>query len=282
MKVARIIVRTGIVKFRIFPIVMFPIVEKTAVLANRHGAHLNPKSTTFLPFGTLWKFGLLPGRCLLCGLPSQRAMDLCEPCEYALPWNLNACPLCALPQASPVARRCVECQMNAPFPDGVCSPFLYEDDIAKLLSRAKFRAGFASLALVSELCAMQFGAQQPKPDLLIPVPLSWRRMAKRGYNQSALIARYVSKSLGIPVDLRTLKRKRHTRPQSELSRSARLKNLSGAFTVRRDLSGKSVALIDDVLTTGATVRAASNTLKKAGAERVTIWVCARTPSNEGL
>ncbi len=238
-----------------------------------------PTPRGFLPISSLWKFGLLPGRCLLCGMASHRAMDLCEPCERALPWNLNACPLCALPQESRISRRCAECQQDAPFPDGVCSPFLYEDDIAKLLSRAKFSAGFAGLSLISELCTTQFGAHAPKPDVLMPIPLSWRRMARRGYNQSALIARHVGKALNIPVDLRALKRKRHTPPQSELSRSARLKNLRGAFEVRGDLSGTSVAIVDDVLTTGATAVAASKSLKQAGAERVTVWVCARTPSS---
>ena len=231
-----------------------------------------------LSLGTLLKFSFLPGRCLLCGLASNRAMDLCVPCEQSLPWNLNACPRCALPREAPVPGPCADCLENPLFPDSVRAPFRYEGDIAKSLSRAKFSAGFASLALISELCASEFGAQPCKPDLLMPIPLSWRRMALRGYNQSALIARRVSKSLDIPLDLGTLKRKRHTRPQSELSRSARLKNLTGAFEARTDLSGKSVAIIDDVLTTGATAIAANKALKKAGAERVSVWVCARTPS----
>ena len=204
-------------------------------------------------------------------------MDLCESCEQSLPWNLSACPGCALPQPSRSEGPCADCHGEFQFPGGICAPFLYQDDIARLLSSGKFRARFADLALVAELCAEEFSTVRPRPDRLMPIPLSWRRMVLRGYNQSALIARHLSKSLGIPLDLGTLARVRHTPRQSELSRSARLKNLSGAFAVRGDLSGESVAIIDDVLTTGATALAAGRALKKAGAERVTIWVCARTP-----
>ena len=233
--------------------------------------------------GKLLQFSFLPGKCLLCGLPTHRTMDLCEPCEQSLPWNLNACPGCALPQAAPMTRSatqlCPQCQRHRPAVDGICAPFIYQDDIARLLSRGKFGAGFAGIALVSELCIERLRTLPALPDALIPVPLSWRRTAVRGYNQSALIAHHFGKTLGIRVDLRALARKRHTRPQSELSRSARLKNLAGAFCARKDLSGKSVALIDDVLTTGATALAASKALKKAGAQHVSVWVCARTPSS---
>ncbi len=143
--------------------------------------------------------------------------------------------------------------------------------------RAKFKVGLTGLALVSELSAAQAALVREKPDLLVPVPLAWRRMVERGFNQSALIARHYGRHLGIPVCSRTLRRKRHTRAQSGLSRRARLKNLVGAFEARGDLGGQTVALVDDVLTTGATALAASKALKKAGAKKVFVWVCARTP-----
>lgn len=226
----------------------------------------------------LVSYGFHPANCVLCGLATGRAIDLCEVCEQALPWNLNACAGCGLPQQAASARLCPQCQREPRAFDGVCAPFLYDETIAKLLSKAKFHAGFTALSIVSELCLSALRTQSIQPDVLIPVPLSWRRLAKRGFNQSTLIARHFGRALGIPVDRGVLKRRRHTRPQSELSRSARLKNLAGAFEVRKDLHGKSVALVDDVLTTGATAIAASRALKRAGAERVVVWVCARTPA----
>ena len=223
------------------------------------------------------QFALLPGNCLLCGSPSRRAMDLCEPCAQDLPWNTHACAGCALPMDSAVKGLCERCRHRQLAFDGVCAPFLYQDEISRLLSRAKFQAKLTDLALVSELCATRLILEPEMPDELIPVPLSWRRMVTRGFNQASLIASHYGRRLGIPVRHDLLKRRRHTLAQSGLSRRARLRNLVGAFETRGDLSGKSVALVDDVLTTGATVLAASKALRKAGAKRVVVWVCARTP-----
>ena len=221
------------------------------------------------------QFALLPGNCLLCGLATRRAMDLCEPCEQNLPWNLLACAACALPIQG--VGLCDLCLDRKPVFDAVCAPFLYRDQIARLLSRAKFKAGLTDLALVSELCADRFALERPAPDVLIPVPLSWRRMAARGFNQSALLARHYGRRLRIPVRHGALKRRRHTMAQSGLTRRARLRNVAGAFEAGCDLSGKRVALVDDVFTTGATALAASKVLRKAGASRISVWVCARTP-----
>lgn len=204
-------------------------------------------------------------------------MDLCEFCEQDLPWNIHACAGCALPIDSSVMGLCHRCRDRPLAFDGVCAPFLYQDEISRLLARAKFKAGLTGLAMVSELCATRLLLERERPDELIPVPLSWQRMVSRGFNQSALIARHYGHRLGIPVRHGRLKRRRHTRAQSGLSRRARLRNLVGAFQARGDLSGKRVALVDDVLTTGATALAASKVLKRAGAEEVFVWVCARTP-----
>lgn len=223
------------------------------------------------------QYALLPGNCLLCGSPTRRAMDLCEPCEQDLPWNTHACPACALPIAATAIGLCDQCRHRRPATDAVCAPFLYQGEIARLLSRAKFQAGLTGLALVSELCATRLWSECQMPAGLIPVPLSWQRMMARGFNQSTLIARHYARHLDIPVIDGLLKRRHNTKAQSGLSRRARLRNLVGAFEARGDLSGQSVALVDDVLTTGATVLAASKALRRAGAEKVVVWVCARTP-----
>lgn len=227
-------------------------------------------------FKTL-QFALLPGNCLLCGVPSRREMDLCESCEEDLPWNTQACPACALPMTGRAFGACDQCRGRKLLTDAVCAPFLYEGEIARLLSRAKFQAGLTGLALISELCATRLREEREMPEVLIPVPLSWQRMMARGFNQSSLIARHYGRRLGVPVKDGLLKRRRHSRAQSGLSRRGRLRNLVGAFEARGDLTGRRVALVDDVLTTGATALAASKALRRAGAEKVVVWVCARTP-----
>lgn len=223
------------------------------------------------------QFALLPGTCLLCGLPSYRAMDLCQVCELRLPWNLRACVGCALPLNERLIERCDQCRSRRLVFDQVNAPFLYEGEVARLLAQGKFHAGFTGLALVSDLCASQFASEREMPDVLIPVPLSWRRTLSRGFNQAALVALRLGRTLGITANPSLLKRRRHTRAQSGLTRRARLKNLVGAFQAQGSLLGQHVALVDDVMTTGATALAASKALKKAGASRVVVWVCARTP-----
>ena len=225
------------------------------------------------------QFAFLPGNCLLCGCLSRRRIDLCEVCEQRLPWNHHSCNGCAMPLDRELVGLCDQCRVRRLAFDSARAPFLYQDEIARVLSQAKFRAGFTGLALLSELCAPHFARETEKPDMLVPVPLSWQRMMARGFNQSALLARDMGRRLGTPVRFGLLKRRRNTRAQSGLSRRARLKNLVGAFEVRQPLCGQRVALIDDVITTGATALAATKALKKAGASRVVVWACARTPNS---
>ncbi len=117
---------------------------------------------------------------------------------------------------------------------------------------------------------------QKKPDLLCAVPMTRRALRRRGLNQSAFIARLVSRTLGIPVKISLLKKVRDTDQQSTLSARKRRNNLIKAFYCKQRLDGQHIALVDDILTTGATANEISKILKAAGAARVDIWVCART------
>ncbi len=113
------------------------------------------------------------------------------------------------------------------------------------------------------------------PDLLVVVPVSWQRLLQRGHNQAALIAEPVCRATGIPLRRRALARIRHTVIQPGLSTRARLANVRNAFKARPIRHGESVALIDDVLTTGATASALSEVLLEAGAAEVHVWCAAR-------
>ena len=117
---------------------------------------------------------------------------------------------------------------------------------------------------------------QKKPDFLCAVPMTRRALLRRGLNQSAFIARLVSRALGIPVNLSLLKKVRDTDRQSTLSARKRRKNLIDVFTCKHRLDGQHIALVDDILTTGATGSEVSKVLKLAGAARVDLWVSART------
>jgi ComF family protein len=138
-------------------------------------------------------------------------------------------------------------------------------------------------ALAGRLLAAVRRAGLPTPDIVVPVPLAVPRLASRGYNQSWELARPVADGLTVRADAQLLTRPLQTSPQAQLDRHQRLLNLNGAFMVdprrRKDLQGLRVALVDDVMTTGATVQEATATLRRAGAAAVQVWVVARTPES---
>ncbi len=114
------------------------------------------------------------------------------------------------------------------------------------------------------------------PDSFVPVPLHHTRLRRRGFNQSLEIARVLSRRLGTPFDARCLKRIRASVPQTALPAKQRLQNPKGTFALRRAPRGRSIAIVDDVMTTGATANEAARVLRKAGVEHVEVWVAART------
>jgi len=140
----------------------------------------------------------------------------------------------------------------------------------------KFNANLGLLPLFADAVAraVDAGDAQRRPLLVIPLPLAPKRLAERGFNQSALLGAQVSKILGLRFEARGMLRVRETPPQTGLNREARLKNVRGAFDCTHRLDGH-VAIVDDVMTTGATLSEAAKVLKKAGAARVTAWVIAR-------
>lgn len=146
----------------------------------------------------------------------------------------------------------------------------------------KFNANLGLLPLFATAIARAVGARdaQRKPDLVIPLPLAAMRLAERGFNQSALLGAQVSKTLGTRFEARGMLRVRETPPQSGLNREARLRNVRGAFDCKHRLDGKHVAIVDDVMTTGATLSEAAKVLKKAGAVRVSAWVIARAANGD--
>ena len=218
---------------------------------------------------------LWPAHCLACAeavAPGGR--DLCPACMLGLPWNRCACLRCGLPLPL-AAVACGHCQRRPPPLIETHAVFRYETPLDRLLPRLKFHEDLAAGRLCADLMAEAL-AGAARPDALIPLPLHRRRLRARGFDQTLELARPLARTLALPLRDDLLSRVRETAPQSRLDAAARRRNLRGAFAVRPGIALPAhVALIDDVMTTGATLHAAADALLRAGVARVDAWVCAR-------
>jgi ComF family protein len=223
--------------------------------------------------GALW-----PARCLACGEAGAPGRDLCGACLAALPWNRRACPCCAIPLPSAgEPQPCGECLRAPPPLHATHAAFVYAAPLDRLLPRFKFHRDFAAGRLLAQLAAHAFAGIE-RPQALLPVPLHRARLRTRGYDQALELARPLARALRLPLLPDALRRVRATAPQSELDAPHRARNLHGAFAVAPGARLPAhVALVDDVMTTGATLHAAARALRRAGVARVDAWVCARVP-----
>lgn len=219
---------------------------------------------------------LLPSHCLVCGERGANGGDLCGFCRESLPRLTAACTQCGLPLGIG-AGLCGDCLRRPPPQAATCAVFIYRAPLDRLLPRAKFHGDLAALRLLSRLMAEHLVTQE-RPQALVPIPLHRGRLRRRGYDQSLELARPLARQLGVPLRDDLLRRVRATAAQSRLDAGARRRNLRGAFAVSAGATPPShVALVDDVMTTGATARSAATALLRAGVRRVDVWVCARVP-----
>jgi len=215
---------------------------------------------------------LFGGRCYLCRGDAGRARVLCAACDADLPRLAAACcPRCALPSED--AAVCGRCLAQPPHYDATWAALEYRFPADVLVQALKFRGELALAPLLAECLAERIPAE-PAADLATPVPLSDARMRARGYNQAMEIARALPRCPRLEPAL--CARLRDTAAQSDLPLEERARNVRGAFRCERMLDGLTVAVIDDVMTSGATLDALAATLKRAGAARVINWVVART------
>ncbi len=224
---------------------------------------------------------VFPQYCLLCRLRSHSPLPLCGECFSHLQGNDHACERCALPLATDTGGLCRQCAAQPPAFDSVIAPLVYEPHIALLISRWKFQRERRLTRLLAQL--WQAWVIPPTDrDLLLPVPLHWRRLLWRGFNQAALLGLAIRAGepqlASLPLRSDILRRRRATPAQSSLNAQQRSSNLQTAFQVRGDVRGLRIAVIDDVMTTGATADAIAVTLKTAGATDVQLWCLARTPT----
>lgn len=227
---------------------------------------------------------LFPARCAACSEPVAQHGALCGECWRDMHFISDpACVHCGLPfeYAPPGHMLCGECIASPPAFTRACSVMRYNDKSRAQVLAFKFqdRTQLAPLfgRWLAQAAAREFVAHT---EVILPVPLHYRRLVARRYNQAALLAQALGQATGLPVLPHTLRRKRVTQAQSGLSRKRREDNVRGAFTVPprlcRQVKGRAVLLVDDVMTTGATLSACARVLRDAGARDVYALTVART------
>ena len=224
---------------------------------------------------------LVSSSCLLCNGYVRGLKPLCNGCENELPWNSHACLRCAIPLHD-AGHVCGQCLQEPPvFQNALCA-FRYEQPVAGLLNRFKHNGKLAcghwlAHALADAIVAHYQEKKILLPDCIMPVPLHWKRLRHRGFDQGLEISKVLARKLALPLS-NTLYRQRATNSQQGLDRAQRQSNLAAAFALRKPLSDcSSVALVDDVLTTGSTASEIAALLHHEGVRDVHIWAIARTP-----
>ena len=212
--------------------------------------------------------------CSLCLTKIPNHAAFCHRCSNSLQSTTHRCHSCGIELATNNTR-CGECLSHPPEFDRTFVAGRYAPPIDKLIHQFKYNGDLNKGRILAEW----LGSALPlsKPDLLIPMPLSPARLVERGFNQSAELARLLSQRLQIPVAYDLLKRHNSETQQIQLKRKERLSAMRKVFYTDQQIKVRSVGLIDDVVTTTATARAAAGVLKKAGVKEVIIWAVARTP-----
>lgn len=225
--------------------------------------------------------------CQLCDETTDHPRhDICTACEAELPWLGAHCQICALPLPAQ-GMICGACQKKSPAFACVEAPWRYAFPVDSLITRFKHQAQWPFGRLLGELLAehLQHAYDEglPRPQALLAVPLARRRERQRGFNQARMLADWLSRALQIPAPNDWLSRTLDTPAQQGLDAATRKRNLRQAFVVdaAERVEGLHLALVDDVLTTGATANMLAHLLLRAGAARVDVYCLARTPPPGG-
>ncbi len=217
-----------------------------------------------------------PPTCLLCDSKGHKDLDLCQACADDLPRLEHSCGRCALPVEQPNVSLCGACQRRPPAFGAAHALYRFQPPVSYLVHQLKFHGKLSHARLLVCLLAEHLLAiLSDLPEFIVQVPLHPKRVRERGFNQALELARHVGRRLEVPVDRACARRIRHTDPQTDLSAKLRRKNIRDAFEVRAPFATAHVAIVDDVITTGATVDELARALQKAGAQRVDVWCIAR-------
>ncbi len=221
-------------------------------------------------------------RCLSCGKEIFNEKYFCDDCEEKLPYiDKYYCENCGRKLSAP-SNYCSSCKEKAIYVDKARSIFDYDEPIDGFIQQLKYYDKRFIADIFGEKLANLYRKNYFNADCLCFIPMTKKAKKKRGYNQSELIAKGLSKHIGVPVT-ELVRKEKETNRQAKLSREERLKNLKGSFKPHsnKEINGKTIVLIDDVLTTGATSEAVAEVLKKKGAKAVYLLTVASVTSKEG-
>lgn len=232
---------------------------------------------------------VFPPRCIACSEATSAPHGLCPGCWAETHFISGAaCRRCGSPLMGEAAGEddvCDPCRRHPPGWDRGAAAVIYDGAARRVILGLKHGDRLDTVRPLAAWMATAGRALLAEADVVAPTPLHWRRLAKRRYNQSGELARRLGVLAGKPVAVDLLTRRRFTRPQEGMDRAARAANQAGAFAVAprrlRDVRGRAVLLVDDVLTTGATLSACAETLRAAGAARVDVLVLARVAFRDG-
>ena len=216
---------------------------------------------------------ILPAQpCVLCGSMSCDGL-WCAACDRAMPYlDAAHCPSCALP--TPAGEVCGQCLKHPPLFSRTTAVLGYAFPLDKLIQAMKYGEQLALAHAFAGKLAHRID-KTSLPDCIIPMPLHPAKLRERGFNQSQLLAAGIARELGLELLPHACRRIRDTPPQSALPWKERKKNMRDAFRCDSDLTGKRIALVDDVLTTGASLSALAEAAQKCGAVEISAWVVAR-------
>jgi ComF family protein len=223
---------------------------------------------------------IYPPACPSCRARVDAEGNFCPSCFAKLRMiDTPLCDCCGIPFTLQLeaSMRCPSCLSDPPDFDVARSALVYDAVSAPLVTALKFHDQWAGLSRYVQMMLRIGKPLTEGADMVVPVPLHWRRLWRRRFNQSALLAFGISKLTGLPCETDILRRVHYTKPQMRLDRAARLRNVTRAFHASdAKLRDKTILLVDDVVTTGATVNACARALKKAGAREVRVLALART------
>ena len=224
------------------------------------------------------QYSLLPPTCILCGNKGMQHMDICQPCHDAQLETGSHCYCCAkqFSTDSLNLHLCGDCLNKPPAFDKTYAPYIHQGAIRYLINQCKFNAAYKNTRLLGLLLANHLRIQADSlPELIIPVPLHPKRYRQRGFNQTLEIAKIVARELSIPIDNSCCIHLKNTPHQISLTAKQRHKNIHNAFQMVGTPKATHIAILDDVMTTGATANELAKTIKTSGVSLVDVWVCAR-------
>lgn len=242
------------------------------------GSSVRPAVSLLRRLASFWVDVVFPPACARCG---RVGFLLCAECRVQMTRSPELiCSVCGrfldATNTSPAGSLCRECVTHPPMLVQMRAPLRYQEPTSDVIHRFKYEGYFALAEPLAGLMVEGWPRWAHAPDLIQPVPLHSSRRRRRGYNQSELLARPLGLAMGIPVDATSLRRTRPTVPQVGLGPDERRDNVRGAFQVDPTaVDGRHILLVDDVLTTGATMSAAAEALLAAGALSVAAYCLAR-------